>query len=167
MEEEKTNNNEQQSDTTIFNKAKNGIVTGVKFIGKVVSGTVVTVKNSVKETLSEKEIHAKASEQFNTSAIEFTMVTPGKQLKFTKIFAQVDYDKMTLTLLGDVAHLTSNIYFVDETYRKYVIDLIKVKQSMDITIDNVVYPRTTTVIDYSLIDDEETKYRMKNILSNN
>ena len=168
MAEEKTNGKEQQNEEmSLFGKAKKGIVTGVKFIGKVVSGTVVTVKNNVKETLNERELHDKISEQFNLTALPFTMVIPEENQKLVKLFAQVDSDKKTLTFLGDVAHLTPYVYFVDDAYCKLEINLIRVRQPIDITIDNVVYPRTVTVIEYSMSNDDETKKQMQAIVNNN
>ena len=158
----------------LFDKAKSGITTGVKVIGKgvktavkTVGDVVTTIKDDVVETKAEKELRAKLVQQFNSSAHKFTMVLPGEELKLIEIYAQVNFTVKTLTLFEEVENLTSQAYFIDEENRKFEIRIIRLNQSMDIMMDNIVYPSSVSVIEYNLIDDDETKQQMQSIIDNN
>ena len=95
------------------------------------------------------------------------MVVPSEKTKFIKLFGQINYSEKTLTFYGDIANLNTNVYFIDEANQKFEISLIRLKQSMDITVNNTVYPRNVSVVEYKLSADDETKKQMQTIINNN
>ena len=141
----------------LFDKAKDGIVKGVKFIGKTVSDVVTTIRDDVAETRAEKTLQDRLSQQFNLSAQKFTMIVSGEEIKQADVYAQVDYEASTLTFLGEVKGLNSQAYFIDEMNRRLEILLIKLKQTMDIIIDNTVYPSSVTVVNFRLVEFNDRK----------
>lgn len=158
----------------LLDKAKNGIKTGVEYIGKgakyvgqKITDVAVTIKDDFNEAKAERELTAEIKQQFNASATKFIMVTPGEHVKLTDIYAQVDEEEKTLVILEDIPNITNEFYFVDGEYRAYEIRLIKLKQEVDLHINNVICPRTVTLIEYELNDDEETKNQMQAIIYNN
>ena len=140
---------------------------GAKFVGQKIGDVAVTIRDDVAEAKAERELTAEIKQQFNSSATKFIMVTPGEPVKLTDIYAQVDEEEKTLVILEDIPNITNDFYFVDGEYRVYEIRLIKLKQEVDLHINNVICPRTVTLIEYELNDDEETKDQMQAIIYNN
>ena len=158
----------------LFDKAKDGIKTGVKYIekgakyvGNKVGEVVTTIKEDIEDTKAEKVLNEKLTQQFNLNARQFTMVIPGENIKLKSIYGRVKITDTSLTFLGEVRNLTPEVYFIDEDYKKYEISLLKLKQSMDIVIDNVIHPCTVSVVEYHLVDDIETVNQMKELIENN
>ena len=157
----------------IIDKAKNGIKTGVKyigkgaqFVGKAVSDAFTTIMDDISEARAEKTLNEKLLQKFNLSAQRLAMVTTGDNPQLTTVYAQVDVKAKTLTLFGEIENLSSKIFFIDEEYRKLEIVLIRLRQTTDIILDNVIYPSPVTVVEYRQYDDEETKKRMSIIVNN-
>lgn len=150
-----------------FSKLGKGIVAGAKFVGKKLEEGVDKIKENIEESKAEKALENSIVQQFNSSALKFTMVVPAEKTKFIKLFGQINYSEKTLTFYGDIANLTTNVYFIDEANQKFEISLIRLKQSMDITVNNTVYPRNVSVVEYKLSADDETKKQMQTIINNN
>lgn len=170
MEEKKENNNQKElneGNKGFFSKIGKGIVFGAKFVGKKIGEAADSVKENIEQAKAEKKLETAIAQQFNLSALKFTMVIPGEKTKFVKLYAQINYTEKTLTFYGEVANLTPNVYFIDEASQKFEVSLIRLKQSLDITVNNIVYPRTVSVVEYKLTADEETKKQMQTIINNN
>lgn len=150
-----------------FSKLGKGIVAGAKFVGKKLEEGVDKIKENIEESKAEKALENSIIQQFNSSALKFTMVVPSEKTKFIKLFGQINYSEKTLTFYGDIANLNTNVYFIDEANQKFEISLIRLKQSMDITVNNTVYPRNVSVVEYKLSADDETKKQMQTIINNN
>ena len=159
---------EHKSDKNgFFSKLGKGMVAGAKFVGKKIEEGVDKIKENIEENKAEKALENSIVQQFNSSAIKFTMVVPAEKTKYIKLCGQINYSEKSLTFYGDIADLTTNAYFIDDANQKFEISLIRLKQSMDITVNNTVYPRNVSVVEYKLSDDDETKKQMQTIINNN
>ena len=166
-EQEKVEKEEQkQGKESIFSKMKKGIITGVKFVGEKVVQAGDSIKNSIEEAKAKKALEEAIVQQFNSKALPFVMVTPGPKEKCSKVYAQIDYNVKTITLLGKIDTITRDVFFIDQANQKFESNLIRLNQSMDFTVDNVVHSRDVTVIEYRLSADEETKKQMQTIINN-
>lgn len=158
----------------LIDKAKDGIMKGIQYIEKgadivvkAVSDVVTTIKDDVADARAERALNAQLTQQFNLSAFRFTMVDPtGEQTALSDVYAQVNYGAKTLTFFGELANLSPLVYFVDCNYVKFEVALIRVKQTLDIVMNNTVYPSEATVVEYRLVDDADTRMQMKSIVGN-
>lgn len=169
MEEQKKVNTEepQEEKGGFFSKFKKGVVAGAKFVGGKLEKAANSIKSSIDEAKAKKALEETIVQQFNSKASSFVMVIPGSKEKYTKVFARIDYDAKTITLLGKIETITREVYFIDSAKQKFEVKLIRLNQSMDFTVENVVHSRDVTVIEYRLSADEETKKQMQTFITNN
>lgn len=69
-----------------FSKLGKGIVAGAKFVGKKLEEGVDKIKENIEESKAEKALENSIIQQFNASALKFTMVVPSEKTKFIKLF---------------------------------------------------------------------------------
>lgn len=150
-----------------FSKLGKNIVDGAKFVGNKIGEVTSNIKSNIESVKAEKELEQSIINVFNASAQKFTMVVPGDKTKYVKLYAQVNYTEKTLTIYGANKNLNSNVYFVDEVGQKFVVTLLRLHQTVDITFNSVVYPREVSVVEYNLYSDAETKREMQTIINNN
>lgn len=162
----------------LFSKISKNFAEGAKFVGSKLSGAASSIggklseaassiKDGIESAKAEKELEQSIVNIFNASAQKFTMVVPGDKTKYIKLYAQINYNERTLTIYGDRKNLSSNVYFVDEIGQKFVVTLLRLHQTINITLNNVVYPKDVSVVEYTLYSDAETKKEMQTIINNN
>lgn len=149
-----------------FSKITKKVAAGAKFFGDKIGEAASNIKDSIESAKAEKEQEQSIINVFNASAQKFTMVVPGDKTKYVKLYAQVNYTEKTLTIYGANKNLNTNVYFVDEVGQKFVVTLLRLHQTVDITLNNVVYPREVSVVEYNLYSDAETKKEMQTIINN-
>jgi len=114
----------------------------------------------------QKQLESDLEQAFIRQALEYKILTQteGKVYR-RKTYAITDYDKKTLTLYGEVNKLVDS-FFVDNQNQKFVIKMIRQKQSIDLQVKDVVYNKTATIIDFEIYNDESTKQEVVKIVNN-
>lgn len=114
----------------------------------------------------QKLLELDLEKAFLANCLEYKVVTEmDKKAYVKKVDAITDYDKKTLTLYGEVDKLV-NSYFVDKQNQKFVIKMIRQKQSISLTVNDIIYTRPVTIIDFNLFNDEKTKQEIIKIVNN-
>lgn len=175
MEKEELKNNQEieeekelsQKQKGFFGKIGSGLKTGIKSVGEKIGDGIKKVQSNIDEHFEQKQIEKSLEELFNLEATKISLVIIGKKEKVMNVYGKIDYEKKVITIYGENNQLTKECFFIDKHNQKYNISLIRLNQSIELTLESVVYKRLVTVIEFILKDDEDTKKQMQTIINNN